>query len=189
MFLINRAFETPQRSYSGPLRTEKLTPIETSHYTQHKPNETSCFTRHKLNEMSRYTRWSLNLLTHCGTESLLCSWIPVTRSSITRASRWLELPSFSLSSFLLYLDNSILICQKSKNTDVILNTEFQVSVYNTLMHGPSCQQLLSGTGHYLSPAGGWGGGGGRRILRGITWFLGEQEGGSVVTDSPKGGDH
>ena len=29
--------------------------------------------------------------------------------------------------------------------------------------------------------------GGRRILRGTTWFLGEQRGGSVVTENPKGG--
>ena len=37
-----------------------------------------------------------------------------------------------------------------------------------------------GTGHYLLP-------GGRRILAGITWFLGEQKGGSVVTENPKKG--
>ena len=37
-----------------------------------------------------------------------------------------------------------------------------------------------GTGHYLLP-------GGRRILGGITWFLEEQKGGSVVTENPKGG--
>ena len=30
-------------------------------------------------------------------------------------------------------------------------------------------------------------GGGGRILGGITWFLGEQKGGSVVTENPKGG--
>ena len=41
---------------------------------------------------------------------------------------------------------------------------------------------LSGTGHYLSP-----GGGDRRILGGITWLLGEQKGGSVVIEIPKGG--
>ena len=33
---------------------------------------------------------------------------------------------------------------------------------------------------------GWGGGG-QRILGGITWFLGEQKGGSVITENPKGG--
>ena len=44
-----------------------------------------------------------------------------------------------------------------------------------------CDRLL-GTGHYLSP-----GGGDRRILGGITWLLGERKGGSVVTESPKGG--
>ena len=32
----------------------------------------------------------------------------------------------------------------------------------------------------------WGGGGGR-ILGGITWFVGEQKGGSVVIENPKGG--
>ena len=37
-----------------------------------------------------------------------------------------------------------------------------------------------GTGHYLSP-------GGRSILGGITWFLGKQKGGSVVTENSKGG--
>ena len=31
----------------------------------------------------------------------------------------------------------------------------------------------------------WRGGG--RILGGITWFLGEQKGGSVVNENPKGG--
>ena len=41
---------------------------------------------------------------------------------------------------------------------------------------------LSGTGHYLSP-----GGGDRRILGRITWLLGEQKGGSVVIEIPKGG--
>ena len=30
-------------------------------------------------------------------------------------------------------------------------------------------------------------GGGRRILGGITRFLGEQKGGSVITENPKGG--
>ena len=35
--------------------------------------------------------------------------------------------------------------------------------------------------------GGRGGGWGRRILGGITWFLGEQKGGSVITENPKGG--
>ena len=30
--------------------------------------------------------------------------------------------------------------------------------------------------------------GGRKILGGITWFLGEQKGESVVTENPKGGD-
>ena len=34
------------------------------------------------------------------------------------------------------------------------------------------------TGHYLSPGGG---------LGGITWFLGKQKGGSIVTENPKGG--
>ena len=38
-----------------------------------------------------------------------------------------------------------------------------------------------GTGHYLSP-----GVGGGRILGGITCFLGERKGGSVVTENPKG---
>ena len=42
---------------------------------------------------------------------------------------------------------------------------------------------MSRTGHYLSP----GKGGGWRILGGITWFLGEQKGASVVTENPKGG--
>ena len=41
-----------------------------------------------------------------------------------------------------------------------------------------------GTAHYLSH---WGRGGGRRILAGINWFLEEQKGESVVTESPKGG--
>ena len=31
------------------------------------------------------------------------------------------------------------------------------------------------------------GGGGENILGGISWFLGEQKGGSVVTENPKGG--
>ena len=31
------------------------------------------------------------------------------------------------------------------------------------------------------------GGGGAEDFRGITWFLGEQKGGSVVTENPKGG--
>ena len=44
-----------------------------------------------------------------------------------------------------------------------------------------CDRLL-GTGHYLSP-----GDGGRRILGGITWLLGEQKGGSVVIENPKVG--
>ena len=30
-------------------------------------------------------------------------------------------------------------------------------------------------------------GGGAEDFRGITWFLGEQKGGSVVTENPKGG--
>ena len=34
--------------------------------------------------------------------------------------------------------------------------------------------------------GGWGGGG-WTILGGFSWFLGEQKGGSVVTENPKGG--
>ena len=44
-------------------------------------------------------------------------------------------------------------------------------------------QWALGTSHCLSP-GWWRGGGG---LVGITWFLGEQEKGSVVTENPKGG--
>ena len=52
-----------------------------------------------------------------------------------------------------------------------------------------CQNIIS-----LVPTGQslfipWGGGGGRRIVffwAGITWFLGEQNGGSVVTENPKG---
>ena len=35
--------------------------------------------------------------------------------------------------------------------------------------------------------GGVGGGEGQTILGGITWFLGEQKGGSVVTENPEGG--
>ena len=35
--------------------------------------------------------------------------------------------------------------------------------------------------------GEWVGGGGENILGGISWFLGEQKGGSVVTENPQGG--
>ena len=38
-----------------------------------------------------------------------------------------------------------------------------------------------GTGHYLSP-----GGGGKEDFEGITRFLGEQKGGSVVIENPTG---
>ena len=38
-----------------------------------------------------------------------------------------------------------------------------------------------GTGHYLSP-----GGGGKEDIGGITWFLGEKKGRSVVIENPKG---
>ena len=37
-----------------------------------------------------------------------------------------------------------------------------------------------GTGNYLSPGGG-------KDFRGITWFSGEQKGGPVVAENPKGG--
>ena len=44
---------------------------------------------------------------------------------------------------------------------------------------------MLGTSHYLSP-----GGGGVEGFWGITWFLGEQKGGSVVTENQRhGGDH
>ena len=43
---------------------------------------------------------------------------------------------------------------------------------------------MLGTGHYLSSGGGEGGAG---YFGGITRRLGEQKGGSVVTENPKGG--
>ena len=48
------------------------------------------------------------------------------------------------------------------------------------------QPLCLGTGHYLSPGRG-GGGVERRILGGISWFLGKQKGGSAVIENPIGG--
>ena len=48
--------------------------------------------------------------------------------------------------------------------------------------------LLSKEPVIIYRRGGMGGGGGReKIVGGITWFLGEQKGGSVVTENPKGG--
>ena len=46
-------------------------------------------------------------------------------------------------------------------------------------------QWALGTGDYLSPGRG-GGGGGSEDFGGINWFLGEQKGRSVVTENPKG---
>ena len=45
-------------------------------------------------------------------------------------------------------------------------------------HAEFSSRWCFGTGHYLSPKVGWGGG---RILGGVTWFLGEQKGGSLET--------
>ena len=48
--------------------------------------------------------------------------------------------------------------------------------------------LLSKEPVIIYRRGGMGGGEGReKIVGGITWFLGEQKGGSVVTENPKGG--
>ena len=54
--------------------------------------------------------------------------------------------------------------------------------------GEECRldyQRALGTGHYLSP--GRGGGWSEGFIGGITSFLGEQKGGSDVTENPKGG--
>ena len=50
----------------------------------------------------------------------------------------------------------------------------------------SLYRHIERTGHYLSPGGGEGGGDGG-FFGGITWFLWEQKGGSLVTENPKEG--
>ena len=47
--------------------------------------------------------------------------------------------------------------------------------------------LLSKEPVIIYRRGEMGGGGREKIVGGITWFLGEQKGGSVVTENPKGG--
>ena len=64
-----------------------------------------------------------------------------------------------------------------------------INLYHGRFGGNRSDVNCLGTGHYLSPEGGGGGAGEERCggFWGITWFLEEQKGGSVLTEKRKGG--